>query len=543
MRQAQISARLTIDTNDLRGDGVDTAASEAVYQFEGFVLDLVRGALFDANSVEVPLRAKSFDLLRLFVTNAGRLLERDEINNAIWAEVIVTDDAITQCVRDIRRALGDEQQQVLKTVPRRGYVLTASVTSGVGQRLAVPTAEPVPLPDKPSIAVLAFTNMSGDPEQEYFSDGIADDIITELSRIRWLFVIARNSSFTYKGHAVDIKKVARDLGVRYILEGSVRRSGKRVRVAAQLIEAATASHIWAERYDRNLANIFSVQDEITTAVALAIEPAIENAEQQRAMRRPPGSLGAWEAYQRALWHQARFDVAENIVARGFFEHATILEPNFSPAYQGLAQTYVDECRLFMTRSPAETVIAAEPLARRSLALDVNDAGAHAMAGWVFLTRGDLDAALEQAERALALSPNNADSHRLRGQCMVFSGRHREGYQMLLRYLRLNPHDPRNWSAFHVITIARYLISDYVGAVDAAKRAIRANSTQPLSYRWLAAGLGQLARVEEARDVLRNAATIIAPLSLDEYVLLQLPWLRQEAHDHMLDGLRKAGWQG
>jgi DNA-binding winged helix-turn-helix (wHTH) protein len=181
----------------LQGDGVDTAASEAVYQFEGFVLDLVRGALRDPKGMEVPLRAKSFELLRLFVTNSGRLLDRETINQAIWSDVVVTDDAITQCVRDIRRVLGDEQQRILKTVQRRGYIFGALVTTGDKQPLTLPTAEPLPLSGKPSIAVLAFTNMSGDLEQEYFSDGIADEIITELSRSRSLFVIARNSSFTY----------------------------------------------------------------------------------------------------------------------------------------------------------------------------------------------------------------------------------------------------------------------------------------------------------------------------------------------------------
>src|SRR4051812_39412988 len=180
---------------------MDTAASEAVYQFEGFVLDLVRGALLDAKGVEVPLRAKSFDLLCLFVTNAGRLLDREAINQAIWSDVVVTDDAITQCVRDIRRAIGDVHRRILKTVARRGYIFAATVTRGGQQPLAVPTVEPPPLPDKPSIAVLPFANLSGDPEQEYFSNGLAVDIITALSRSRSLFVIARNSSFTYRGKA------------------------------------------------------------------------------------------------------------------------------------------------------------------------------------------------------------------------------------------------------------------------------------------------------------------------------------------------------
>ncbi len=241
---------------------MEVAASEAVYRFEGFALDLARGALLDSSGAEVALRAKAFELLRLFVTNAGRLLDRDTINRALWADVIVTDDAITQCVRDIRRALDDAQQQTIRTIPRRGYIFAASVTAESEQRPYLSPTEHPPFPDQPSIAVLAFTNMSGDQGQEYLSDGIADDIITELSRTRSLFVIARNSSFTYRGKAVDVKQVSRELGVRYVLEGSVRRSGDRIRVVAQLADAESGNHVWAERYDRAIEDVFAVQDEI-----------------------------------------------------------------------------------------------------------------------------------------------------------------------------------------------------------------------------------------------------------------------------------------
>ena len=233
-------------------------------------------------------------------------LTANSINQAIWSDVVVTDDAITQCIRDIRRALGDGDQSILKTVPRRGYVLTVEVATSQPQQSDIPVPVAPQLPQKPSIAVLAFTNMSSDPDQEFFSDGIASDLITELSHTRWLFVIARNSSFSYKSRAIDIRQIARELGVRYILEGSVRRSGDRVRVTAELIEAETISHIWADRYDRSVTEVFAVQDEITAAVTSAILPAVTDAEQRRAVRRPPESLDAWEAYQRGLWHLGQF---------------------------------------------------------------------------------------------------------------------------------------------------------------------------------------------------------------------------------------------
>jgi adenylate cyclase len=220
-------------------------------------------------------------------------------------------------------------------------VRPAATLKSVERTLVQDTGEALPLPGKPSIAVLAFTNMSDDPNQQYFSDGIADDIITELSRSRSLFVIARNSSFTYKGRAAGIKQVARELGVRYVLEGSVRRGGDRVRVSAQLIDAEDETHVWADRYDRRLGDVFTVQDEITDAVANAIGPAISQAEQQRAMRKPPDNLDAWEAYQRGLWHQARFNIADNTRAVEFFRRAIEQDEMFVAPHVALTVAYYE----------------------------------------------------------------------------------------------------------------------------------------------------------------------------------------------------------
>jgi TolB-like protein len=213
---------------------------------------------------------------------------------------------------------------------------TVTMMESDERSLVYGTGESLPLPEKPSIAVLAFTNMSGDPEQEYFADGIAEDITTALSRSRSLFVIARNSSFTYKGRAVDVRQVARQLGVQYVLEGSVRHSGGRVRVVVQLIEAKTGVHIWAERYDLALEDVFAVQDEITTSVVTAIVPALADAELKRILRKPPENLGAWEAYQRGLWHDGFEATAEHERAKEFFQQAISLDPNFASPYFALA---------------------------------------------------------------------------------------------------------------------------------------------------------------------------------------------------------------
>jgi adenylate cyclase len=248
------------------------------------------------------------------------------------------------------------------------------------------------------------------PEQEFFADGIAEDVITALSRYPSLFVIARNSSFTYKGRAVDVREIGRDLGVRYVLEGSLRKSGNHIRVTAQLIEAESGKHIWAERYDRDLADIFAMQDEITEAVTIALVPAIADAEQHRALRKPPGSLDAWAAYQRGLWHLSKASTEDNALAEKFFQRAIDLDPIFAGGYTGLAAALNNAGVLFQTRDPADALSAVEALARRAVALDGGDAEARARLAIALFSRGDHQGAQAEAERALTISPNLADAH-------------------------------------------------------------------------------------------------------------------------------------
>jgi adenylate cyclase len=293
----------------------------------------------------------------------------------------------------------------------------------------------LPLPDKPSIAVLPFTNMSGDQEQEYFSDGIAEDIITLLSHSRSLFVIARNSSFTYKGRAVDVKQVGRELGVRYVLEGSVRRGGNRVRVTAQLIEADTGNHLWAERNDRDLADVFAVQDEITEAVAIAIEPAVAATERQRAVRKPPESLGAWEAYQRGLWHISQMSAADYEKAKQLFRRAIDLDPNFGAAYSGLARSTISGANLHQTQSVSEALDEGLDLAQRAVTLDPSDAVGHSCIGLALTLRGDYEGGLAQSRRALGISPNLALAHAHLGTALLYSGRPREAIDAIREALR------------------------------------------------------------------------------------------------------------
>jgi adenylate cyclase len=397
------------------------------------------------------------------------------------------------------------------------------------------------LPDKPSVAVLPFTNMSADPEQEFFADGIAEDVITALSRYPSLFVIARNSSFIYKGRAIDVKEIGRELGVRYVLEGSLRKSGNRIRVTTQLVEAETGNHVWAERYDRDLADIFAVQDEITEAVTIAAAPAIADAERQRAMRKPPGNLDAWAAYQRGLWHFSNLTAADNALAEKLFQQAIDLDANFAGGYSGLAWARLTSASQFQTRTLEEVQVTAEPLIRRAISLDSADAEARACLSFWLFRRGDAQGAFIEAERALAMTPNLASAHHMLGAAMMLLGRPNEALPALETSIRLDPSGPFVMIRRDHVVAALYHSCQYEAVLDAARQVIRSRPDHPPSYRWLAAALGQLGRMEEAKAALEKAVAIGGP-SFDMYVRNRAPWWRPESYAHMIEGLRKAGWR-
>jgi adenylate cyclase len=468
----------------------------------------------------------------------------DGVNVAARLEALAEPGGIcvSRMVRDNVRDkldLGFEDlgEQQVKNIARP--VRVYRVRDAAARTLKAPVQSALPLPDKPSVAVLPFANMSSDQEQEFLADGIAEDVITALSRHPSLFVIARNSCFTYKGRAVDVKQVGRELGVRYVLEGSLRKAGNRIRVTAQLVEAGTGKHVWAERYDRDVADIFSVQDEITGTVTIAIVPAIAGAEQQRAMRKPPGNLDAWAAYQRGLWHTNKANIEDYALAQKFFQQAIELDPSFAGGYTGLATAQRQEGE-FQGRV-AETLSSGEALIRRAVALDPADAEARSHLANALRVRGDYDGALAEAERALATTPNLAIAHHVLGTALIFSGRPKEGIAALQRSIRLDPHHPRSPNRLYQLALGLYFSREYEAAVEAAKLAIRSYPATPNSYRWLAVALGQLGRTVEAKEALEKA-TAIAPASFDMYVRNRVSWMRPEDHAHMLEGLRKAGWR-
>ena len=440
-------------------------------------------------------------------------------------------------------AFEDLGEQQLKNIARPVRVFRVR-----RDRVAEATHTPAPslaLPDKPSVAVLPFINMSGDQEQEFFSDGIAEDIVTALSRYPSLFVIARNSCFTYKGRVVDVKQVGRELGVRYVLEGSLRKSGNRIRVTAQLVEAETGKHVWAERYDRNLADIFALQDEITEAVTIALVPAIADAEQHRALRKPPESLDAWAAYQRGLWHLSKASGEDNALAEKFFQRAIDLDPIFAGGYTGLAAALNRAGNIFETRNRTEAQSAEEALARRAVALDGGDAEARSRLALALNWRGDHQGAQAEAERALAISPNLADAHGALGVVLTYSGRPKEGLAALKTCIRLDPRTPSRVYRLLHIAVALYFCREYAAAVEAARQAIRSFPDYPRAYRVLAAALGQMGRTAEAKEALERHLAI-APEQFDNfvrgYVVERYPGVRPEDYAHMLEGLRNAGWK-
>jgi adenylate cyclase len=483
----------------------------------------------------------------------GRDIYGDGVNVAARLEALAEPGGIcvSRVVRDqVRDRLAfsfeDMGEQQVKNIARPLRVHRLKLLEEGSSPTVRPSnqasAPPLAVPDKPSVAVLPFTNMSGDPEQEFVSDGIAEDVITALSRYPSLFVIARNSCFTYKGRAVDVKQVGHDLGVRYVLEGSVRKAGNRLRVTAQLVEAQTGNHVWAERYDRDLADIFAVQDEITEAATIAVAPAIADAERQRAMRKAPESLDVWAAYQRGLWHLCKATPDDDAIARDLFQLAIDLDSTFAGSYSALALVQLQSAAIYQKLDPVEAQSSAEALARRAVALDGADAQARSCLGWALQARGELEGALVEIERALAMSPNLAAAHGHRGATLIFSGRQKEGLAALETCIRLDPRDPFLSVRLLHIACGLYFSREYEATVEAAKRLILSYPDFPMIYRWPAAALGQLGRVAEAKEALEKAISF-APTAFDMYVRNRVPWFRPEDHAHLVEGLRKAGWEG
>jgi adenylate cyclase len=407
---------------------------------------------------------------------------------------------------------------------------------------AIPGDEAFTVPgfgSAPAIAVLPFGNLSGDPEQEYFADGIAEDLITRLSASGWGFpVIARNSSFVYKGQAVDVKQVSRELGVRYVVEGSVRKAGDRVRISAQLIDAATGAHVWAETYDRELRDIFAVQDEITQAIVGSINPALREAELARVARKERRNLDAYDLAMRGWWHWFKFTKEENARARSLFEQAIKLDPQSSWAFVGLAYTHWNDTAFQWTDTPADSASELMRAARSSVELDANNASAQVILSLAYLSAREPDEMVAAAQRAIELDPSHAVAHAFLGGFLAGHGRLEEGLASAEKAIRLSPRDPHLWFYFHRLAVVHFHARRYQDAVEWARRSIQGNPRFPYSRATLAASYAHLGRLDEARAGMEELLRVQPAFSLA--FMRETSVSDPDYRDHYLDGLRKAG---
>jgi len=408
------------------------------------------------------------------------------------------------------------------------------------RKAGLPEHPPLKLPDKPSIAVLAFDNMSGDPKQEYFSDGITEEIITALSRIRHLFVIARTSSFKYKGKDVDIRMVGRELGVRYVLEGSVRIAEDKVRITAQLIDSETNSHIWAERFERDMKDIFALQDEITVKIINALEVKLTAGEQARLWGQGTTNLNAYLKALEAREHHHNQTKEGNILARRLAEDAIALDPEYPTAYHLLALTHMQEVWLGTTKSPKQSLQRAVELAQKAIALDDSYAHAHGLLGFLYTTLRQHEKGIEQAEKAVALDPNGATVHYFLSYALRYAGRFEEAVQVTEKSIRLNPFPP--------VIFFRGACIDYIGAgryeeaIAAAKNAVKIAPNDFLAHMMLATAYSVAGREEEAQAAAEEVLRINPKFSL-EYFKKIFPFKNEEDLELLIGAMRKAGLSG
>jgi len=512
-------------------------ASEAViYRFGAYSID-TEGLEISASDEAVAVQPQVFALLLFLIENRDRVVSKDAILDSVWGGRIVSDATLNSRINAARRAVGDtgEIQSVIKTYPRRGFRFVAEIDDDA-QALS---PESSPSQDKPSIAVLPFVNMSGDPEQEYFADGIAEDITTALSRFQWFFVIARNSSFSYKGRAMDVKSVAEDLGVQYALEGSVRKSGKRVRVTAQLIDAPTGHHVWAEKYDRDLENVFAVQDEIAESIAAAVAPSFVSAEERRVERKAPGNFDSWDYTVRGnqhLWRLTKNEIAE---AKRLFQVAIDIDPQSSVALGGLSLAYVWESLLGLVDNPADALAAAHQAAQRAIAADQHDGWGHSMLGFVNIHRRQHDAAIAAYRSALDINPNLAFAEGGLGHAYGWRGDYDAAIVHTDKAARLSPHDPARLFWIMGRAAAAFVAGKYDEGVHWGRRLTETFPDFALGWRVLATCHVHNGNLADARAAVEQLLCLVPHDNLRQ-VARAIPTYRCADLERFLVGLRNAG---
>jgi TolB-like protein len=520
------------------------------YLFEEYAFDTDRRELHSGSNV-VTIAPQVFDLLEYLVRNRERVVSKDDLINAIWNGRSVSDVALTTRLNALRGAIADsgKEQRLIKTLPRKGFRFIGQVLeinqpddAAAANNLVEPSTDVLAPSDKPSIAVLPFQNMSGDPEQEYFADGLVDDITTALSRFRALFVIARNSSFTYKGKAVDIRQVGRELGVRYVLEGSVRKVGARIRINGQLIDVATGAHLWADRFDGALEDIFDLQDEVAQQVVGAIAPEVDRAEIERASRRSVGNIDAVTAYYRGL-HHTEFPTSpeNNDAALRDFNDAMALDRSFAPAYGGaascLAWRRANRWPGDIAQDNAELLRLAECVKE----LGTDDALTLSVLGfnlfWILL---EFNRGFEMVERAIHSNPNYARAYNFRGLLRAWHGASDAAIADFEQAMRLSPRDPFNYNAMMGLAVAHHNAGRHLEAAEWADKSLRAfppaffvGATQAILC-YVGAG-----RLEDAQRVMAECLRRVPRWRRSTAVAPQ--WIRSpELRAELLEAFIRAG---
>jgi TolB-like protein len=508
------------------------------YLFEDYAFDPDRRELHRGADV-VSVAPQVFDLLDYLIRNRERVVTKDELINAVWNGRNVSDAALTTRLNVARSAIGDsgEEQRLIKTLPRKGFRFVGQVREAREAAHPNPGDAPEsapPLPDKPSIAVLPFENMSGDPEQEYFADGMVEEIITALSRFKWLLVIACNSSFTFKGKAVDVKEVGRRLGVRYVLEGSVRKSAGRVRIAGQLIDAVTGAHIWADRFERDLTDVFALQDELTVAVVSAIQPKLLQTETELATRRQPENLTAYDLFLRAR-EKSSLRTREGYAEAIRLAHRALdLDPRSISAAVVAADGHLDNFTHSFSTDFQFDRREAIRLARLALSLDENDERALSTAGLVTAVFiGDHETAIDYSDRAVATNPNSPIAWNNRGWICQLASQYEEAIRSFERGIRVNPLSIHNNLAG--IGLALIELRRFDEAVAFCKRALRHNSSDLIVLGGLASALAHLGRDAEAREALARLLEVHPAVTTSEW-----PSWHAQSYKLLIEGLRKAG---
>jgi TolB-like protein len=477
-------------------------------RFEDFSLDLQRRELRHDGDLRT-LEPKVFDLLVFLIQNRDRVVTRDELIANVWDGRIVSESALATCINASRVAVNDsgEQQRLIKTLPRKGIRFVGQIKERVVPVGAyVPSESEAPaLPDKPSIAVLPFKNLSSDPEQEYFADGVVEDIIAALSRISWLFVIARNSSFIYKAESADINQIGRELGVRYVLEGSVRKSGNQIRIAAQLVEAGSGRHLWADRYDRAYSDIFDLQDEITMNVIGAIEPNLRKIEVERVRRKRPDHLDAYDLVLRALPHTYSHRAEDADIAIPHLLKALELEPGYPAAHASLAWCYHFLYRLGLR--PQDRARSIEH-AHSALANGADDATTLGVSGFVIsMDERDYATGLDLFDRALSLSSSNIFALSCSALILSFMGRFDVAMERAHHALRYSPFDSLNYLSYNALAVSHLCSGRNVEACEAGRRSVQINPRFSVCHAFFAAALAMNERVDEAKGQAERTLTL------------------------------------